>query len=77
MKKRIVIPSYQDRQATNGWEKKYQKSSDYDVIVYEKDDSLPAETEVETFEGFRISTDLLTLDLLTFFYIIYANFMKI
>ena len=57
MKKRIVIPSYQDRQATNGWEKKYQKSSDYDVIVYEKDDSLPAETEVETFEGFRISTD--------------------
>ena len=56
MKKRIIIPVYKDRDKTLGWERRYQKDENYEVIVYEKVDN-PLSSEIQTLEGFKVSGD--------------------
>lgn len=54
MKKRIVIPTYKDRANTLGWERIYIESPEYEVIFYEKSDSLPPRTDKKISDGWTI-----------------------
>lgn len=54
MKKRIVIPTYNDREKTHGWEHPYLDSPNHEVVYYDKDDSLPPFTDSQISDGWRI-----------------------
>lgn len=54
MLKRIVVPTYNDRHKTMGWEKSYVTAPGYQVIFYEKDDSLPPHTDERIVDGWKI-----------------------
>ena len=53
-KKRIVLPVYNDRRNTFGWEQRYVEDENTSLVIYEKDDSLAYGQEVKTDEGFKI-----------------------
>ena len=54
LRKRIVLPVYNDRRNTFGWEQRYVEDENTSLVIYEKDDSLAYGQEVKTDEGFKI-----------------------
>ncbi len=54
MHKRIIIPTYNDRHATCGWEFPFVHRDDVSVMWYHKDDNLQPGDVVECNDGYRI-----------------------